>query len=156
MKYLWRNLGFVTQMLQIGSDGLSDGFFFSLLTHLICSYCSVGYHSSDEYFQILEFLSFKLGKTPQADLPVEFAEQMRPWLQPAFYYGLVRGMQGLGIQTPAIWVGGFRLFCSLVGWMSLVLMGACSRFWFKNLRAQKFCLAAIGLLWFLPALHARP
>ncbi len=58
----------------------------SLILHLICTYFSVGYHSIDEYFQILEFLNFKLGQSPESALPVEFAERMRPWLQPAFYY----------------------------------------------------------------------
>ncbi len=129
---------------------------FSLLTHLICSYFSVGYHSIDEYFQILEFLNFKLGHTPQAVLPVEFAEQMRPWLQPAFYYGCVKLLKWVGIESPFVWSWVFRIFCSCLGWVSLVYLAICSRFWFKDSRAKKFCLAAIGLLWFLPALHSRP
>jgi phosphatidylinositol glycan class B len=129
---------------------------FSLVTHLVCSDFSVGYHAIDEHFQILEFLNFKLGQTPQVDLPMEYAARLRPWLQPAFYYGIVQGLKTIGIQSPFTWAWVFRLFCSLVGWLSLVGMGICSRFWFKDARAQKFCLAAIGLLWFLPPLHARP
>ncbi len=128
----------------------------SLILHLICSYFSVGYHSIDEYFQILEFLNFKLGQTPESVLPVEFAERMRPWLQPALYYGLLNLLKGMGISSPFTWSWVIRIFCSLAGWLSLVLMGVCTRFWLKDSRAQKFCLAAIGLLWFLPALHARP
>lgn len=129
---------------------------FSLATHLICSYFSVGYHSIDEQFQILEFLSFKLGRVPTADLSMEFFEQLRSWVQPAFYYGVVRALEWFGVESPFVWSWVFRLFSALVGWMSLVAMGICSFVWFKNSRAQSFCLAAIGLLWFLPALHARP
>jgi phosphatidylinositol glycan class B len=128
---------------------------FSLATHLVCSYFSVGYHSIDEHFQIFEFLNFKLGKTPTADLPMEYFEQLRSWVQPGLYYGIVQTLKLTGIQSPFIWAWAFRLFSSLVGWLSLVGIGLCSRVWFTHPRAQKICLAAIGLLWFLPPLHAR-
>ncbi len=128
---------------------------FSLILHLFCSYFSVGYHAADEHFQILEFLNYKLGLTPQSVLPDEFHEQMRPWLQPAFYYGVVKVLKGFGVQSPFNWVWVFRMICSLVGWSSLVLMALCSRYWFQGERAQRFFLAANGLLWFLPALHSR-
>ncbi len=62
----------------------------SLICHLLATWLSVGHHSVDEYFQILEFLSYKRGLTPAYDLPVEFHEKMRPWLQPFLYGQLPR------------------------------------------------------------------
>lgn len=51
---------------------------------LLCTaVCSLGVHQADEHFQILEFAGWKLGITPEADLPWEFTERMRPALQPA-------------------------------------------------------------------------
>jgi phosphatidylinositol glycan class B len=54
------------------------------------AWLSQGYFHPDEYFQTVEFASYKLGVTAQAELPWEFAERMRPFLQPATYYALAR------------------------------------------------------------------
>ena len=129
----------------------------SLALHLVTAYFSVGYHSADEYFQILEFLNFKLGGTPLSDLAVEFGERMRPWTQPFIYWCLVKVWQALGIDSPFTWATSFRLLTSLIGWLSLLALAWRAREWFsKNERAWRFCVRAAALLWFLPALHARP
>jgi len=135
---------------------------FSFVVHMITAVYSVGYHSADENFQIIEFLSFKLGKTPAKFLAVEFTERMRPWLQPWIYYGITQLMQGLGDQSPFHWAMGFRIFDGIVGWLSGVLMIACAPIWFpiRNLNAKRaawrFLAVAVATMWFLPAMHVRP
>ena len=47
---------------------------------------SDGYYFPDEWFQVVELASYKLGRTPASDLPWEFREGMRPFLQPAIYF----------------------------------------------------------------------
>jgi hypothetical protein len=59
-----------------------------------------GYLHGDEYFQTVEFASSKLGITNTADLPWEYPEKMRSWLQPAFYVVVGEAAQALGIDAP--------------------------------------------------------
>ena len=58
----------------------------SLLLIAVASYFSYGFFQFDEYYQVTEFVSFKLGKTPPDQLAWEYHQQIRPWLQPAVYY----------------------------------------------------------------------
>jgi phosphatidylinositol glycan class B len=128
----------------------------SLVLHLVTAWFSRGYHSADEYFQILEFLNYKLGGTPMKDLAVEFPERMRPWLQPFLYFGWVKLWATLGIKSPFFWAFTLRLFTGLVGWISLVALSLRARDWFETERVWRFSVKAAALLWFLPSLHARP
>ena len=128
----------------------------SLALHLITAYFSVGHLFADEYFQILEFASAKLGNTPLESLTVEFHEKMRPWLQPYLYWILAKGWLIAGVSNPFTWALSFRMMTGLVGWASLVFIGRCVPIWFKDPRAQRFCIQASALLWFLPALQSRP
>lgn len=129
---------------------------FSLLVHLIAAVYSVGHHSADEYFQILEFASYKLGKTPDHQLATEFREQMRPWLQPAFCYAVAKGWQWIGVNNPFTWAMSYRIFSGLVGWVSLVLLTLCTPFWFSGPRLQKSVILGLCLIWYFPAFHVRP
>ena len=55
----------------------------SLFLISVAAYFSYGFYHLDEYYQILEYTSFKLGKTPAAELAWEYHCQSRPWMQPA-------------------------------------------------------------------------
>lgn len=131
----------------------------SLILHLVTAYFSVGYHSADEQFQILEFLSYKLGKAPVSVLAVEYGERMRPWLQPALYYAITRALQGLGIQSPFTWALSFRLFAGFLGWLSTLGLALASQHWFAgpaHTKTRKWVILALMLIWYFPALHVRP
>jgi phosphatidylinositol glycan class B len=128
----------------------------SLVFHLIASWYSLGHHSVDEYFQILEFLNFKRGLTPERDLAVEFHERMRPWLQPFLYGLMLRAWEAIGVHNPFTWAWSFRLVTGLLGWGATVGLALRSRQWFTDPRARRFCVMALALIWFFPALHARP
>ena len=128
----------------------------SLILHLVSAYFSRGYHSADEYFQILEFLNYKLGHTPAQDLAVEFSERMRPWMQPFLYGCMTKIWVMFGVTSPFTWAFSFRLITGLVGWSSSLALALRARDWFKSERAQKFAVMASALMWFLPSLHARP
>lgn len=129
---------------------------FSLALHVVTAWFSQGYHSADEYFQILEFLNYKLGGTPAHDLAVEFPERMRPWTQPFLYFAMAKGWLALGVKSPFAWAFSFRLATGLLGWASTFALALRSRDWFESDRARRFCVAASACLWFLPSLHARP
>ncbi len=128
----------------------------SLVLHLVTAWFSVGYQSADEQFQILEFLANKLGWAPDGHMPVEFHYKMRPWLQPWIYYCIARFWEFLGVTDSHFWAFTFRCFSGLMGWLSGAAMALCARDWFTGERARRLVLWGSGVLWFLPALHARP
>src|SRR5512133_3566523 len=65
---------------------LRRGFAILLLVTLVTAYFSETFFFPDEHYQILEYMSLKLGITSAADLPWEFRAQARPWLQPFLYF----------------------------------------------------------------------
>ncbi|OFZ20392.1 MAG: hypothetical protein A2X94_05250 [Bdellovibrionales bacterium GWB1_55_8] len=124
--------------------------------HLVAAFFSIGHQAADEYFQILEFMNFKLGKTPVADLAVEYAERMRPWFQPALYFVFAKIWSALGVLNPFTWVFSFRVFAGLVGWASGALLTWQALTWFKTEATRRLLVLLSAFLWFLPVLHVRP
>lgn len=98
----------------------------------VASWNSVGFHQSDEHFQVWEFAGHKLGLIPAKDLAWEFGERMRPAAQPALAYAGYR-IFGLGDTADPFWL----------------------TFLFRLLSAA-FHLAVVWLLWrrFAPAFSA--
>lgn len=127
----------------------------AFLLHLIAAYFSSGYYHTDEHFQILEFLGLKLGTTPVSDLAVEFHEKIRPWFQPGVDYLLVRTLQLVGVTSPSHWALVFRIYSSLLGFLSLCGLSVLSYSWFKSEKLRILALWIGAFLWFLPAFHAR-
>src|SRR5438445_9068270 len=79
----------------------------------------VGSHHLDEYYQIIEFASYRMGITEVHYLPWEFTERIRSWLQPviAEYFiksGFVLGFSVLNILWFYRIVHGLFAFSSLV------------------------------------------
>lgn len=126
----------------------------SLLLILVASYTSETFHHYDEQFQVLEFTSFKLGKTPEHDLRWEYPEAMRPWLQPATYYVLANAMSALGIHNPFHWAFAFRLVSGILSWLSLVALCWQASRWLDSTR-QLWSVRLQALLFFIPYLSVR-
>lgn len=74
--------------------------YLALAVLLVSCWNSVGFHQSDEHWQILEFASYKLGNTPLENLAWEFGEQMRPALQPFMVYLSYRAFSVFGEVNP--------------------------------------------------------
>ncbi|MCS6978509.1 MAG: hypothetical protein NZM15_00205 [Flavobacteriales bacterium] len=85
-----------------------------LLAILAAAWFSQGFHHPDEYFQIFELASWKAGLTPSQDLPWEFSCFMRPALQPALVYGVIRATQWAGWFHPFYVMAFFRLFAGVL------------------------------------------
>jgi phosphatidylinositol glycan class B len=79
------------------------------------AFLSLGHHHPDEHFQILEFLNYKLGRTSAEALPWEYDERIRPFIQIAFYYPLVRLERAAGITDPFTYEVTLRLASALLG-----------------------------------------
>ncbi len=130
-------------------------FLIGLAVYALTAWRSEGYHHPDEHFQILEFANFRLGRTPAADLPWEFAAQIRPGLQPLVAYGAIRLAEAAGIDSPFVQIFLLRL---LSGWLCLWLYFQ----WAKRLEADTsdpsvghWLRLAVVFLWFVPYLSVR-
>jgi len=128
---------------------------FGLLLILVAAVRSVGFHNADEHFQILEFASAKLGRTPWSALPWEYSFRMRPWLQPALYTLGARGLAAVGVDDPFAWALAFRLFSGLVAWLGLVGLAICSGRWIAEPSARRLAIRALVLTYFVPYLAVR-
>ncbi len=128
---------------------------FSLLLHLIAPFFNVGYQYHDEYFQIIEFASYKLGITPSNALAWEFHQQIRSWFLPQLVYLIFKLGQFLGLSTPSSQILLVQTFFSLFGWGTLVLFYK-TIIQNEGLKSQKRMLWLwVGLFWFFPYFHVR-
>jgi GPI mannosyltransferase 3 len=94
---------------------------FALLLACAAVFSSGIYHA-DEYFQIVEFASYKLGITSAANLPWEFAARIRPWTQPGLFYLLASGGRAAGVDDPFTLMLLFRLGHALLGGLAMWLL----------------------------------
>ncbi len=123
--------------------------------HVVAALLSKGYHHPDEYFQIIEFARHKLLGTSGAELAWEYGARIRPWLQPAFYAGLIRAMWSIGIENPFLLTMVLRLVSSAIGFASLVALARAADRWLVSPSARTWLVGALGLAWCVPYLHAR-
>lgn len=124
-------------------------FFCSLFLHLAAVQFSRGFQHLDEHFQIIEYVSTKLGWTDPATLPWEYANRMRPWLQPFLYTGIAKVSIFFGADTPPEINQAIRLSTSLLGWISLLALFDL----FRNLGTR--LAFALSFFCFLPFFHTR-
>lgn len=116
----------------------------SFILHVLAAYLSIGFFHYDEQFQVLEYVSFKLGHTPAQQLAWEFKEQIRPWFQPSVYYAIAKVVSFLN-PTPATLAFLFRLTGALLGFLGLCIL----------VKKEKKSAALVCLFFILPFLHAR-
>jgi phosphatidylinositol glycan class B len=65
---------------------------------LVTAWFSITFYFPDEHYQVLEFVSYKLGIARSSDLPWEFSARIRPWLQPLLYFLIAKPLTLLGIK----------------------------------------------------------
>ncbi len=126
-----------------------------IIFNLIAAIFSDGFLHWDEYFEILEFMNFKLGGTPREHLSFEYGIKMRPWLQPFLYFHMTKMWTFLGIKNPFIWTMSFRLLSAILGQISILLMSVLCIKWNFGEKVKKYIIILLNILWFLPFIHAR-
>ena len=128
----------------------------SLGLHLLAAWFSAGFYHADEHFQILEFMNYRLGGTPIGELPLEFREQMRPWIPAFFFLGITKVVVFFGVKSPLLWAFFYRLMSALIGWVSVIGLALVSTLWIEDGVWKKWAVILLATAWYLPALHARP
>lgn len=128
----------------------------SFIFHLIASIRSSGFYHADEHFKILEFINFRLGKSPYEAMPPDYQLHTAPWLLPALYALVGRVLDLLGVGSPFEWATTFRTLASAMGLVSLAALMLTTSVWFSDKKARTTAVILACGLWFVPALHARP
>jgi GPI mannosyltransferase 3 len=145
----------------INKNYLIVSIFLGLILHLISAYCSIGFYSDDEHFQILEIASYLLGINEIAieDTTGHYWEwrnhiRMRPWFQPYIFYQFINFLQLIGINDSFSWALYLRLTSSLIGFGSIVILYFTFRDYFFQ-RYLKLNTFVFFSFWFYPFLHSR-
>jgi phosphatidylinositol glycan class B len=129
---------------------------FSLGFHLLAILFSEGHHKLDEYDGILINTGYLLGYFDHSMLSTnETFHQIRPWLQPYLYAGLLWPFHALGFENPFFQNFVIRLFSSLLAYLALWGMIKHIPKFISDKRGQVVSLIAFCSLWFLPYHHAR-
>lgn len=116
---------------------------------------SVGYFNFDEYCHPVEFASYKLGVTPAGELTGEFAQKMRPFLQPAAYVVVSRALAVVGVREPGAALLAFRLCGAALAWAALCMLAVVLARRLTDERQKTLLFAACLLAWYLPFLSVR-
>ncbi len=127
-------------------------FFVSLVFHLISAWFNVGYYHADEYFQVTEFASFKLGQTPAADLAWEYNAALRPAVQPFMLYTLFKTFH---LSNPVYISFAMRFISALASWLVSCFFILTMLSQVHSEKIKKVILYLSMFLWFLPFIHGR-
>jgi phosphatidylinositol glycan class B len=127
----------------------------SLLLIAVAAYFSYGFFQFDEHYQVVEFVGYKLGKTPRTELAWEFRDRIRPWFQPAMYYAAAKTMMGLGVENPFLLATGFRAISGLCGWLAVTALMLSARVVLADDRQKRIAVMMLALLWLIPYLAVR-
>src|SRR5260221_6209551 len=65
---------------------------------LVTAWFSATFYFPDEHYQVLEFMSYKLGVTDGSQLPWEIIARIRPWFQPLVYFLIAKPLTLLGMK----------------------------------------------------------
>jgi phosphatidylinositol glycan class B len=127
----------------------------SAIFYLACAVFCTGFHHPDEYFQVIEFASVKLGWSETSGLPWEFAARARSWMQPALYVGVAKLAIAFDVQRPLTLQLVFRLVTGLISWCALWLLIGVGRRWFAAEVDRRALYWVAALFCLLPYLGVR-
>jgi phosphatidylinositol glycan class B len=128
---------------------------FNLVATLVTAYTSETFFHPDEHFQVIEFLGLKLGFTEASELPWEYGERVRPFMQPALYYAMLKPLMALGLSDRFMMAFVLRLVSGLFAFGAMVALMGSSTSWVGHPDAQRSRLRWLTLAGFLPYLAVR-
>ncbi len=127
----------------------------SLLLITVAAYFSYGFYQFDEHYQVVEFTSQKLGRTPRNQLPWEFRLEVRSWLQPGLYFVVAKGLESIGVENPFTLAVGFRAISGLLGWSAITALMFAAGSLAGSDQRRRVAVVLLALLWLLPYLAVR-
>jgi phosphatidylinositol glycan class B len=113
------------------------------------------FYFPDEHYQVLEFMSYKLGITPASDLPWEFSARIRPWFQPLVYYAIAKPLIWLGLHDMFDVTFGLRLATGMFSLSALALFARAILPTIEGGEEQRAFVRYLPWFGFLPYLFVR-
>jgi phosphatidylinositol glycan class B len=121
----------------------------------VTAWFSVTFYFPDEHFQVLEFVSHKLGITPASQLPWEFSARIRPWFQPGVYFLIARPLVALGLTDMFAITFILRLMTGLFSLTALALFARALLPTIQGEEEKRVFVRTLPLFGFLPYLFVR-
>jgi GPI mannosyltransferase 3 len=121
----------------------------------VTAWFSVLFYFPDEHYQVLEFMSFKLGITRASDLPWEFSARIRPWFQPLVYFLIAKPLVSLGLKDMFAIAFLLRLATGLFSLLALALFARAVLSTIEGEEEQRAFVRYLPLFGFLPYLFVR-
>lgn len=122
---------------------------------LVTAWFSALFYHPDEHYQILEFLSWKLGITPVSDMPWEFSARIRPWLQPLLYFLIAKPLIQLGVKDMFAITFLLRLATGLFSLAALAIFARALLLTIEDEAEKRAFIRYLPLFGFLPYLFVR-
>jgi phosphatidylinositol glycan class B len=122
---------------------------------VVTAWFSELFYFPDEHYQVLEFMSYKLGITPASDLPWEFHAQIRPWFQPLVYFLIAKPLLVLGLKDMFAIAFVLRLATGLFSLLALALFARAVLPTIDGEEEQRAFMRYLPLFGFLPYLFVR-
>jgi GPI mannosyltransferase 3 len=124
------------------------------IIHLVAVFFTEGYHRPDEHLAMIHMMQYKLDTFPKELLSWEYPVQIRPWLQPALQFIIVKVL--FFVENPFVLAFFFRLFASITSFISLLMISYWGTLYYSSRKQiQKYILPlAMGISYF-PFFHAR-
>ena len=98
---------------------------------------SEGFHRPDEHLGVIHFMTYKLGTFPKENLSWEFPTQIRNAFMPWLFFIQTKVLNFLGIQNPFTLAFFYRLFSSLLGFLSLLSFSKVGLRFFNSDKSKK-------------------
>ena len=122
---------------------------------VVTAWFSELFYFPDEHYQVLEFMSYKLGVTQAADLPWEFRAGIRPFFQPLVYFLIAKPLIGLGLTDMFAIAFVLRLATGLFSLTALALFARAALPTIEGEEEQRAFVRYLPWFGFLPYLFVR-
>ena len=122
---------------------------------VVTAWFSVLFYFPDEHYQVLEFMSYKLGITQASDLPWEFSARIRPWFQPLLYFLIAKPLILLGLTDMFTITFVLRLATGLFSLTALALFARAVLPTIAGEDEKRAFVRYLPLFGFLPYLFVR-
>ncbi len=127
----------------------------TFIIHVAASVYSVGFHHVDEHYQIFEFADLKLGVNKPSELPWEYGNRIRPAIQPAIAYLIIKASDFVGVTNPFDQAMITRILSSALSILCLYLLFAAFRDQLNSEKLTAWFIYLSFFLWFLIYLGVR-
>lgn len=126
----------------------------AIVVYFITAYNSDGYYHADEHYQIIEYASMKMHKTPVENLAWEYHRQIRSTIQPTLAYFIFFLLEKIHITDAYQQVFVLRLLSMFLALLSILFF---TKVFKKHLdiNYQNVFVLLSYFLWFLPMLNVR-